>query len=95
MLKRIVLAAVIIGGVPWTWIAFADGLSERYIPPLHNWSGLYVGAHVGWERGVVEGTTCDPTIITGFPGCMPSGNSGGQPQPSCGGSDGGALADRR
>jgi opacity protein-like surface antigen len=43
----------------------ADGLPSPYAPSygIYNWSGLYIGAHLGWERGDVGGTTCDPLAV--------------------------------
>jgi high affinity Mn2+ porin len=29
-------------------------------PPIYDWTGLYIGGHVGWEIGSVGGVTCDP-----------------------------------
>jgi len=66
-MKRIVIAVV-----------FAVGSSSVALVgtfALYNWSGLYFGAHVAWERGVVEGTTCAPGFITGLSGsCSPDGS---------------------
>src|SRR5690242_389568 len=61
MLKRLVLAAAVACGVPW--IACADGLPGHSTPDLYSWSGLYVGAHVGWERGNVGGNVDQPFVI--------------------------------
>jgi outer membrane immunogenic protein len=62
MLKRLVLAAAIACGA--SWVACADGLSPVYsTPALYNWSGLYVGAHVGWERGNVGGNSDQPQVL--------------------------------
>jgi opacity protein-like surface antigen len=65
MLKRISVAAALAAG--FSSGAIADGLPSPYAPSygIYNWSGLYIGAHVGWEQGDVGGTTCDPLVILG------------------------------
>jgi len=35
------------------------------IAPLHDWSGLYFGGHVGFGRGHTDATVLDPTFIPG------------------------------
>jgi outer membrane immunogenic protein len=54
VLKRIVLSAAFASGL--SSFSFADGYGEPVYVPAFSWTGLYIGAHGGWERKALHGT---------------------------------------